>query len=850
MSLFNIQGVIEGTPQIEESSPLGADKPYNDPFKSSTSRDTMQIDVPEPDRALTPHVSRYAQTPERNYAVTIRDANGGPVQRYLNNLERAIYTLYMRQNQAWEVARATQTEMSAELENQHALFLEAFLGMQDSLVREEHITSKRWQQLQVDAMVFGNAFQEHRLEVASKFQTVSNAYDQQIVRMGSLEASVKEASKGQLALASAVTTLQGELNSNLSTYRTSLREDITAAFTVIQEHIESMDNRWRHSLEDVRQSMQLVPKKKSPVQGFSQAGASQLQPRVTHAAPGMDSRSTTSDKSRSAHSYTRPLSKGTELADRLGELWAREDPKGKGKEAATGQPSSQASGAGTRSPTSRPPPTGTKAPFVIPDSSSSDSEPSLDSRKRKQSGAGGGGRDPPRPRTAPGPPDPSDSSGSDDGSDFDRDLRDRKRRRIEREERDRRRALMPPEPRAIITPADVVTFAQTAAPIRPEKYRGKPEEWHAWWGSVQRYLTRARGLITDLDKIYAVGELLSGDALVWFQAREDLLRESGALQDDSWNLFQDDLVSRWKSFNEADEALDKMKDLKYDPEKGMKHYLTLIEQYNARVKLSGVALVRFIKGQVPYKIYSKVGGQLANSDADIFIRKLKHKGFEYELAQKDLERDRKGKGGNSGQGGNSSSKKEQKSEKKEAGKTQSTNNHPAVSSVKGKSKTTRKKQDSGDNNITWPDAHKGISQEVVDSRKKEKRCTICAEPPEEGRQWPHRWRDCPGPIRTTGYPSRKAAASNAKKRKAEAVEENSEKKPQPKVAKTASQGRIQTLDSSDSDGDGVYYPKPARVAAQSQVPPKRQSCREYYQDDDDLDIMAILDSGSEEETGF
>jgi hypothetical protein len=114
----------------------------------------------------------------------------------------------------------------------------------------------------------------------------------------------------------------------------------------------------------------------------------------------------------------------------------------------------------------------------------------------------------------------------------------------------------------------------------------------------------------------------------------------------------------------------------------------------------------------------------------------------------------------------------------------------------------------------WEDAHSGISKEETQKRKEKSACTLCGTPKAADQKWPHSWRKCTGPKRTTGGPyARTSAASSRNKpkrkdRKPLPTQESQRPNGASTTKATASYaGRVQLADESSSDEgeDGETY---------------------------------------------
>lgn len=465
-----------------------------------------------------------------------------------------------------------------------------------------------------------------------------------------------------------------------------------------------------------------------------------------------------------------------------------------------------------------------------------DPEENRGPKRPKMSGAippGGGGGQPPVIRVRAGTPsDPtSSSSSSDDGSADSRRRRylEKKKRRAEKRDKayreHRYQSKEPQDPIGRIITVDKPKFKD------PESFDGNKSKFDSWYGAIKDRLTTCSESFTDdHQQIIWAASLMKGKARDWYETRKRRLKSSGELKRDTWKMFIFDLKKRFRDPAREVSAMRKVKTLKYS--NSIEEYLDDLQDALNDVDMTGQSLIWLMREQVPFKIWEKIPNEPRIKDSDEYMSLLRDAGVMVETLEYNKKAAKAISGGGDEKktsaatesGSQPQSKNQKKKDKKKAQAGNATQqNPPAKKSTEPAKASGNKGGAVGIGGInegkSWNDAHKGIDQIEVDSRKSANACTTCGELPAEGQQWPHSWKKCPGPKRTKGGPYKTkaaaAAASNKKKRKRNddtSTVENSESK----KAKPAAAARRALIEEESSTNDGEYYRPPNRCALVSQ----------------------------------
>ncbi|CAK7275289.1 hypothetical protein SEPCBS119000_006618 [Sporothrix epigloea] len=173
--------------------------------------------------------------------------------------------------------------------------------------------------------------------------------------------------------------------------------------------------------------------------------------------------------------------------------------------------------------------------------------------------------------------------------------------------------------------------AQKAAPqeappqvSRPAAYDGKKRDcFPTWWESVTVYFDSLGDIFpNDKAKILWVGTLLAGCALEWHQARVSFM-ETVCMEDD-WQYYASSIRSRFYDSTEPIRNHKEIKALRY--EGNICAYFARLEDLNASVGLSGVALRQIIYSALPERLIDLAFdmGDIPESDHELitYFRKV------------------------------------------------------------------------------------------------------------------------------------------------------------------------------------------------------------------------------------
>jgi two-component sensor histidine kinase len=362
----------------------------------------------------------------------------------------------------------------------------------------------------------------------------------------------------------------------------------------------------------------------------------------------------------------------------------------------------------------------------------------------------------------------------------------------------------------------------------PESFDGTKSKFEGWYGAVtDRISTMEESFSTEKQKILWTACLLKGKARDWYESRRRRLRTEGVYSQDTWKMLVRDLKHRFKDPSRQVTAMRKIQTLKYND--SIDEYLDDLQDCLNDVDLSSQELIWKMRAQVPVRIWEKIPNENHIKEAEEYMALLRDAGtqveavdFNKKLAKSHMEGyqnkgQEKTKPTPKVQGGGGGQKSGNQGQPS-GGNSQSTK--PATTTKsQGKKKPEGKGGAVGLEGInkgkTWKEAHSGIDQMEVDSRKSYPACTCCGEPAAEGNQYPHSWKKCPGPKRSQNGPYKKKAAAaakgNNKKRKRDDEDDSpaggnsGSKQSKP----SASNKRADTRNDSP-DNDGEYYRPPPR----------------------------------------
>jgi len=207
----------------------------------------------------------------------------------------------------------------------------------------------------------------------------------------------------------------------------------------------------------------------------------------------------------------------------------------------------------------------------------------------------------------------------------------------------------------------------------------------------------------------------------------------------TWERFRQEIIKRYIGIEEERRALDEMDRISYKGK--IDTYLLLLENLNIKSGLSGIAWRVCVESKLPQEILSRLSHFSFATDED-WIEILRKVGRQEEEL---LERGKLTKSLMTPHAPPPKRKREEpdksfntKYEKRgsgnKPGKASSRWKAPRNNTAKNKNNTVAK-----DEHTDWKKAHDRIKDDVVEKRKKEKRCTRCS-------MDNHTWRKCRKPI--------------------------------------------------------------------------------------------------------
>ena len=210
----------------------------------------------------------------------------------------------------------------------------------------------------------------------------------------------------------------------------------------------------------------------------------------------------------------------------------------------------------------------------------------------------------------------------------------------------------------------------------------------------------------------------------------------------TWERFRQDIIKRYMGIEEEQRALDEIDSINYKGK--IDTYLLLLENLNITAGLSGIAWRVRVESKLAQEILCRLS-HLSFATDEEWIEILRKVGRqEEELLERGKltkslttphapppkrKREEPDKGFNTKYGKSGSDDK--------PGKGPSRWKAPRNNTLKNKNNTTTK-----DEHTDWKKAQDGIKDDVVENRKREKRCTRCS-------MDNHPWRKCRKPILVT-----------------------------------------------------------------------------------------------------
>lgn len=355
---------------------------------------------------------------------------------------------------------------------------------------------------------------------------------------------------------------------------------------------------------------------------------------------------------------------------------------------------------------------------------------------------------PPPPSNVGGDPDPDPSDHDDDDDEKGDNGRGRKGGRPDR---NARKPSIPrdtsPRTRGILE-----CLRQLSTPMRSVKNGAKPpylfqgddnQDVRNWLTACEDYFDRNPHQWENHSHriVFALGKTKGNKVAPFAEKYRKVMGGIGGFTRDpdysTWERFRQEIIKRYVGIEEERRALDEMDKIYYKGK--IDTYLLLLENLNIKAGLSGIAWRVRVESKIPDEILRRLSHFSFDSDEEWMETLSKVGRQEEELVERrkltkslttphapppKRKRDESEKGFNT--------KNEKRGSEDKTGKGSSRWKAPRNNPVKNKNTTK-------DEHTDWKRAHEGIKDDVVDKRKKEKRCTRC-------NMDNHTWRKCRKPI--------------------------------------------------------------------------------------------------------
>jgi hypothetical protein len=164
----------------------------------------------------------------------------------------------------------------------------------------------------------------------------------------------------------------------------------------------------------------------------------------------------------------------------------------------------------------------------------------------------------------------------------------------------------------------------------PERYAGKQGKlaYRDWKLSLERWFRYHDAAYADEDqKILYVGQLVTSDALTWYNTRVRRLEDMHLT--DNWRAFISAMDAEFLDDHEADDLFEEMKGLKY--EGSIDSYLNTMQAKNHVVGLHGTAYRSLLLSGLNSDLRERMSySDLPEDDDNVLIAKIKRVGRVYE----------------------------------------------------------------------------------------------------------------------------------------------------------------------------------------------------------------------------
>jgi len=402
---------------------------------------------------------------------------------------------------------------------------------------------------------------------------------------------------------------------------------------------------------------------------------------------------------------------------------------------------------------SRPSNQGHFDPWLPPNNANSDKRSTSTPRENKGKGVDHGGNfQPPPPLLSNigGDPDPDPSDHDDD---YDKGGNDSRGRRGRRPERNARRLSVPrdtsPRTRGILE-----SLQQLSTGTRSMKNVAEPpyfvqgddnQDVRNWLTAFEDYFDGNPYQWENHSHliVFALGKTKGNKVAPFAERFQKVMRGIGGFTRDpayaTWERFRQEIIKRYIGIEEEPQALDEMDRISHKGK--IDTYLLLLENLNIKAGLSGIAWRVRVKRKLPQEILRRLSHFSFAIDEDWMeiLRKVGRQ--EEELLERGKltkalttphapppkrKREEGDKGFNT--------KYEKRGSDNKAGKGPSRWKAPRNNTARNRNITVAK-----DEHTDWKKAQDGIKDDVVEKRKKEKRCTRCSMDNQT-------WRKCRKPI--------------------------------------------------------------------------------------------------------
>jgi len=375
-------------------------------------------------------------------------------------------------------------------------------------------------------------------------------------------------------------------------------------------------------------------------------------------------------------------------------------------------------------------------------------------RSATATGVGGGGRPPPTMHgAAGGTPDPGESEGegSDDERRGTRDERPDKRNKkpAEKEQTDEEKYGEATEDEMRFSRALGKAIGETtkcAARLLSEYEHAKHPDIRFWLTTCKDLFDRNPYQWQDeADGIkYALSKLKESQVASFAMTyRNQMTGELGHIRQEGyelWDVFAEQAIPRFGPTHEEEKTLREMLKVRYRND--INQFLLEIENWNLKVKVTGIAFRKLNRDQIPDEAVRRISMHHEYADDRDWIEPLRQ-------AVRDEEDSQEGKRlkDNNFWGSNSSGKR-----KRDEPITAKTTKKPKYTTKEKRLYQAKKKEEKVDKgkvaprqqimHTVWANAHTGIDQKVVDERKGKGQCTRCT-------LTNHRWKHCQKEIRVS-----------------------------------------------------------------------------------------------------